>query len=72
MKTIKPLLLGLFAGILLFFACYLFGSFAQASFNISQWSGEARILIALIGGLISIVVSGIVIGILSVVSNDKV
>lgn len=56
MSNIKFLLLSTLIGAFAFLLIYLIGSFAQASFNINQWSTSAREIVAIMGGVISIAI----------------
>ncbi len=49
-NLILPLLIGLFT----FGIFYLFGAFAQASFDISVWSSTGREITTVVGGLATV------------------
>jgi len=51
----KQLFTSILNGVLLFAAFYLIGAFVNSNFNISTWSLEARALVGVAGGLLSIV-----------------
>lgn len=52
----KTLITSTLSGILSFLIFYLLGAFVQASFDISIWSIDARILVGILGGSISIII----------------
>lgn len=51
----KKLLKSLLAGISVFFAFYLAGSFGNASFDITTWKQDSRVCIAMFGLLFSFI-----------------
>lgn len=53
MKVIIAVLSGLFS----FFICYLIGAFYNVSFDLSIWTELSRLLISILGGLLSIISS---------------
>jgi len=51
---IKTLIIGILSGALVFLLIYLFGAFAQTSFNIVNWSENARFMVVFVGGILSL------------------
>ena len=41
------------ASALIFFLCYLLGSFVAVSFDITKWADVGRFMVAIIGGIVS-------------------
>ena len=54
MKNLKNLGISLFVGTLVFGIFYLFGSFANVTFYISEWGSNSLECVAIMGGLISL------------------
>lgn len=50
----KRLIIGILCSALAFALFYFLGAFAQASFDISKWSADARIIVAVFGGFLSL------------------
>lgn len=50
----KQIFKSILHGALLFTAFYLIGAFVQAEPNITKWSMDARILVGVLGGFLSI------------------
>ena len=44
------------AGIVTFFLFYLLGAFVELSFDISKWTEAARVIVGVMGGVLSICV----------------
>jgi hypothetical protein len=50
----KQLFKAILHGALLFTAFYLIGAFVNSNFNITTWSMDARVLVGVLGGFLSI------------------
>ena len=50
----KQLFKAILHGVLLFTAFYLIGAFVNSNFNITTWSMDARVLVGVLGGFLSI------------------
>lgn len=50
----KQLFKSILHGVLLFTSFYLIGAFVNSDFNIVNWSQDARVLVGVLGGFLSI------------------
>jgi hypothetical protein len=52
----KTVIISILSGAFAFFLFYLLGAFITTTFNISQWSENARIVIGTFGGFFSLTI----------------
>ena len=53
----KDLFKSILHGVLLFTAFYLIGAFVNSDFNINTWTLDARVLVGVVGGALSIILT---------------
>jgi hypothetical protein len=52
----KTVIISILSGLFVFFLFYLLGAFITTTFNISQWSETARVVVGIFGGFFSLTV----------------
>lgn len=68
MKKLKYVKLFFVVTFLLFFICYLMGAFAMASFDITTWNPQHRMVLSFGGGSMCILFSALIVG--GVIDNN--
>jgi hypothetical protein len=75
MKKVKvimsPIIGGFIAFLTIGFLFYITGAFAQASFNIKEWSQDARNIVSLLGGMFAIIAFGVVFASIAQIMTKK-
>lgn len=61
MKTLKRFFKTIILSVIVFTLFYLMGSFVELTFNIFDWSRDARIAVGILGGMFSIAIAGLII-----------